>query len=255
MEKYQDMDGKTPFIKEIEKHRGADDNGTPESDRQFAARMGVSPSMLKHWHLNSSKPSLETVAYKVVPGLKLNTEEGRRLMNLATEVHIGEGRLEASVETAEEQRSNPNIAVAANVPDKTEFMPIPEMASQIGPNKAEPPTDQGGAINYLFNKEWLRSFCSGTDDLFFLDVEDSAMEPTLNLYDTVIVDTGQKIIQNGKLYAIGEGQRVVVRRLQRGKGRFIKIVVDNLEAGSSRDVNENSIRIVGQVVWVGRILI
>lgn len=254
MEKFLDMEGKTPFIKEVEKYRGTGDNGMPESDRRFAARMGVSPSMLKHWHTGSVKPSLETVAYKVFPGLKLTPEQGRTLMLLAAEVHGVEVDITAAAQTPEDERAN--VKIAAKVVEGEEFIRAPERSNRVHSKNEQLPTKQSGCVSQMFSKTWLQSFCSSADNVFFLDIEDDLMSPTILQYDSVMVDAGQKIIRDDKIYAVIEGVRVVVRRLRRTRDG-VKVVLDNPQTKQPRsaDQKEGAIRVVGQVVWVGRILV
>jgi len=65
------------------------------------------------------------------------------------------------------------------------------------------------------------------------------------------VDGGRTKIQDGKFYAIGDGEEVFVKKLEKRKGEKVRVISVNKKHGS-KTVPGKNLRIIGQVLWVGR---
>lgn len=108
-------------------------------------------------------------------------------------------------------------------------------------------TSEVGEI--AFEAEWMRRHLGRAGPGFaLLDVAGSNMEPTLQEGATVVVDLHDRELASGGVYAVRDGEELLLRRLQRLLGGGVEIVSDN-PSFKSQAVHLGSLEIVGRVVW------
>jgi len=90
--------------------------------------------------------------------------------------------------------------------------------------------------------------------LMLLEVNGDSMAPTLREGDLVLVDLRETGARVDGVYVLREGQDLVVKRLQRRKlGAALTIHSDN-PAYPPIAISPAAIKIVGRVVWMGKVL-
>ncbi len=102
-----------------------------------------------------------------------------------------------------------------------------------------------------FNRKWLRDQQLSADKLAVIEVQGDSMEPTLYDGDIVLLDMSPQDLRDGDVYTLRRGEDLLVKRLRR-QGDLWLIVSDNL--AFPVEVMDDSIAIVGRVVWLGRTL-
>ncbi|MCK9174317.1 MAG: hypothetical protein M0O96_03465 [Desulforhopalus sp.] len=102
----------------------------------------------------------------------------------------------------------------------------------------------------FFRTDWLNSVCSPANALLF-DVDGASMYPTINHLDTVLIDTGRKEFEDDHIFAIGIGDRVLLKRLRLTADGKIAIVSDNEDKlrYPTEERRPEEIRILGHAVW------
>lgn len=83
------------------------------------------------------------------------------------------------------------------------------------------------------------------------------MDPILPDGSTVAIDTGNKLIVDGKMYAIDQGGMLRVKYLYRLPGGGIRIRSANREEYPDEEIfpeNDQEFRILGRVFWYGVLL-
>ncbi len=136
-----------------------------------------------------------------------------------------------------------------------EFCCVPkaraQLASEEGGLLFEEATDHALA----FRTQWLAHFGSA-HALVLLDIHGESMEPTLRDGDIVLVQTERQHVAGEGLYAFATDARVQVKRLQPLVGQKMRIISDHMDQHRfppfEVDVHADHIRIIGQVMWVGR---
>jgi phage repressor protein C with HTH and peptisase S24 domain len=137
--------------------------------------------------------------------------------------------------------------------DYYDFIPMAEAHLSTG----------GGAFvlsesvkNYFaFRKDWLRKVATSVRNLVLMNVRGHSMEPTIQEGDTVLIDTGRKRIYDGCIYALGQGETVVIKRLELLAGMRVRIISDNRTEFPPYEVPLRDLRILGQIIWYARELI
>ena len=104
----------------------------------------------------------------------------------------------------------------------------------------------------MFRTDWLSR--KGSASLMVLiDIYGNSMEPELKHKDTVMVDTSQKDILAGSIYAVGIDDTIMVKRIEKHPGKLV-LRSDNKDYEPVYlSPNEmDSFRIIGKVVWISR---
>lgn len=105
---------------------------------------------------------------------------------------------------------------------------------------------------YSFRQDWMHTKGS-PEQMVLMDIFGNSMEPELKDGDTVLIDTSQKDILAGAVYAVGVDDTIMVKRIEKHPNKLV-LLSDNkdyapiyLAGGDS-----NSVRVIGKVLWVGR---
>ncbi|KEQ00388.1 S24 family peptidase [Snodgrassella alvi] len=117
-----------------------------------------------------------------------------------------------------------------------------------------------GIYAYQFNqsdfklpcsKELLKKVGVQKENVVCMTVTGSSMEPVLKDGSIVAIDTSSKIIKDGKIYAIKQGNLVRIRKLYRVASDTVKISCYNQEdkAYSDELVKIDEIEIIGVAFW------
>ncbi len=79
------------------------------------------------------------------------------------------------------------------------------------------------------------------------------MEPELKDGDTVLIDTSQKEILAGSIYAVGIDDTIMVKRIEKHPGKLV-LMSDNkdYETIYLSQSEMDSVRIIGKIVWISR---
>jgi phage repressor protein C with HTH and peptisase S24 domain len=89
--------------------------------------------------------------------------------------------------------------------------------------------------------------------MILIDVYGNSMEPELKDGDTVLIDTSQKEILAGSIYAVGIDDTIMVKRLEKHPGKLV-LMSDNkdYETIYLSQSEMDSVRIIGKIVWISR---
>ena len=105
---------------------------------------------------------------------------------------------------------------------------------------------------YSFRQDWMHTK-GAPEHMVLMDIFGNSMEPELKDGDTVLIDTSQKDILAGAIYAVGVDDTIMVKRIEKHPQKLV-LLSDNkdyapvyLAGGDS-----TSVRVIGKVLWVGR---
>jgi len=104
-----------------------------------------------------------------------------------------------------------------------------------------------------FCYKWLNDNGLDITSLKVMTVRGDGMAPTLCNGDTVLIDTQDRDIEDGRIYLLNESGNMLLRRLHVEAGNRIRALADNPQHHAFvQDATE--IEIVGRVVWRGSVL-
>ncbi len=104
-----------------------------------------------------------------------------------------------------------------------------------------------------FDEKWLRKQGLEPSKLSLIRVEGDSMAPTLNHDDDIMVDKSASAapLRDG-VHVIRMDDVLMVKRLARGPEGRLSVLSDNPAYPDWPDVDGNTVRVVGRVVWAGR---
>lgn len=107
---------------------------------------------------------------------------------------------------------------------------------------------------YAFRRAWLRRITSSPKDMILMVVKGDSMEQTIQDGDMVMIDQGRRDIVPGKIFAIGAGDTVMIKRLEMTPDGRVKVISDNKQY-DPYIMDGKDLRVIGQVVWFARELV
>jgi phage repressor protein C with HTH and peptisase S24 domain len=115
------------------------------------------------------------------------------------------------------------------------------------------PAQPGILTGVAFCRSWLGRNGFDAKQLTAASMHGNSMEPTIRNGDNLLIDISSKDVQDGDIYAIRDGERLLIKRLQRQLGGHVRMISDNalypmIEAPLAE------VDVVGRVVWRGSLL-
>lgn len=176
------------------------------------------------------------------------TEHGKKAVTLYQgEKHPGETKKPESTKT-----EIPDWAPPADL-DKFRFIPKAQAHLSAG-GGAFVLNDNAIGPRHAFRREWLKQKGIQAENAVLLQVEGDSMIPSLQDGDIVMIDMGRRRVRDGQIFAIGIGETILVKRIFAMPGDLIFIKGDNTQ-DIPREVGQDDVRILGQVVWLAREMI
>ncbi|MDZ7759919.1 MAG: S24 family peptidase [Desulfovermiculus sp.] len=140
-------------------------------------------------------------------------------------------------------------------PDATsweEYHPVPQVEARL--------SEQGefvyvhskpGSGPYAFHVSWLQGKVNA-QSLVLLKAYGESMEPIILNGDNVLVDQAQREIISGRIYVVGIENSILIRRIERLPGRWMLLSSNPNSPSTTLRGSEESVRILGTVVWICR---
>jgi phage repressor protein C with HTH and peptisase S24 domain len=199
---------------------------------EVAEIAGTSPNSLRRWIRGEVAADARALA-KIC--LKFNCS----LMWLVTGVGDEEGRDQVSI-----------LGGAGYAP-----VPVIDIAASAGPGRTALDSEPASYMGFQLN--WLRGLVSDTDRAMILKLKGDSMEPDFKSGDDIMVDladAGERV-RDG-VYVMRLNDQLLVKRLRMLGAEEAQLVSAN-PAYDPITVNlaTDDFRVVGRVVWSGRVLV
>ena len=213
-----------------------------QSNREFAKRIGVSPSGFGQYISGKSEPT-RPVMIAIADVAQVNLEW------LAT----GAGPMRRdSAETSQ----NSGLAKGRMLVNGTEYALIPlyDIRASAGPGR-EISGEENKVGTIPFRLDWIKGdIRASIPGLRAIHIEGDSMIPTLSPGDQALVDTQAREIGDG-IYLLRIGGALLVKRIQRQPSGQVRVASDNpayhpfvLDVSNLPD----DVAIIGRVVWHGK---
>ena len=132
-----------------------------------------------------------------------------------------------------------------------DYLFVPQVDAVLSAGGGSFQVDEHITGRLAFQRRWLRRKTSDVSGLVCLAISGDSMAPTLKNNDTVMVDTGRRALLGGHIYAVGLDESILIKRIERLSGDRIKLVSDN-SSYQPMNVAIGNVRVIGQVIWIGR---
>lgn len=129
------------------------------------------------------------------------------------------------------------------------FRDVPTL-KVVTPEIGPPMVWESFGKTFHFRAEWIDGFQRPA--LLFMD--GTAMHPTLEDGELILIDRGQTDIRAGKMYAVRIEDTLLVRRVEKKPGTLVLLADNTNHAPTeiSSDSIGGTVDIVGRVVWAAR---
>ena len=144
------------------------------------------------------------------------------------------------------------VVPTGNPPD--EFILVAKIGAKAGAGSSCVTEDDVQGY-YAFRLPFLQRVGISPNQCFMLDVMGDSMQPLIMNGDTILVDKSQTAPQDGKIFLVGLGEELLVKRLQRTPRGWL-LVSQNTEYApiAVEDCDLDTFRIHGRVRWFGRVV-
>lgn len=135
-----------------------------------------------------------------------------------------------------------------------EFALIPGYNVQVGAGHGSIAGDESPTRELAFRRKWLRFRGFHESNLVLVFAKGDSMEPTISDNETVMVDTSEKKLRDGRIYVIRNGDHLLVKRIQTLWNDGVQLLSDNKEYPPQEIPRDNleNLEVIGKVVWVGK---
>lgn len=207
------------------------DTHTEFNQSDLAKKLGVTRSFISGL-LNNTKPFGETVAREFERVLRLPTNSLDQLTD--------------------------NLLQPVIVWDKPEDLPqgvyamIPRVNIKLSAGNGLVAEEERDVPALAFAEEWIRNRnVSSRTNLRICKVTGDSMSPFLEDGDSVMIDLGQRDIQEGKVYCIRYGDELRIKRLYKRFDGGIRVVSDNREypEESIAPADMEHVTVLGKQIW------
>ena len=139
------------------------------------------------------------------------------------------------------------------MPTATVTIPKLDVRASAGPGSVV--TSERHVGSYVFDRQWLRNVGQpNADDLSIIKVSGDSMQPTLVDGDDILIRRipGSTVVSDG-IYVLDRDDALIVKRLGvNPSSGLLTISSDNPAYPTWFECPPSTVRIIGQVVWVGR---
>lgn len=138
--------------------------------------------------------------------------------------------------------------------DVTQYAMIPKVNAKAGAGNSLITTDSVLGF-YAFSYAFLRGIGVQAKDALLMDVVGDAMEPLVSDGDALLVDTSVRKPQDGKLFLIGLGEELLVRRLQKSPRGWVLVSQNPQYASMPIEGDDlDAFHLYGRVRWFGKVV-
>ncbi|MFO7801816.1 MAG: S24 family peptidase [Desulfovermiculus sp.] len=132
------------------------------------------------------------------------------------------------------------------------YHPVPLVQARLSEHGEFVPFNASQApVPIAFHQQWIQSN-GGMENLVLLPVHGDSMCPLVVDGDRVLVDQGQRDIISGRVYALGIGTSVLIRRIERYPGKLLLVSSNPNYPSMDVSVDDPCVCILGTIIWACR---
>ena len=180
-----------------------------------AARFGINSHTLRRWLLGERTPNI--------------AELGKALDSIGVLIHEPDEKLDT-------------------------FSMVPKVQARAGAGSSLVTSDDVEGL-YAFRNDFLARVGIHASQSVMLDVLGESMEPLIRDGDTILVDQHDQLLTDGKIFLVGFGEELLVKRVQRTpRGWLLRSENKDFADIPVEGTDVDLFRVYGRVRWFGRVL-
>lgn len=211
------------------------------SRRSFAQQIGIAENTLRNYEEGLSLPNSDTIA-QICQSLAINAEW----------LILGTGPMRPGDTSPEAEKRPVDMSQSGGV--DTELVMIPMVEARLSAGCGSLQVDSNIERSYAFRSDFLHRK-GNPKNMVMMRVEGDSMQPEIINNDVVLLDQSKKDIRLGRIYAVGFEDAIYLKRIDKLPGKIVLKSVNPEYPPVELDIrgqNEDSFRVIGQVIWCGR---
>lgn len=207
------------------------------SIQELSKKIGIPDRTISNYERGERKPSVEYLSL-LAENLDANPEW----------LILGTGEIFLSKEKTASQEKLPD----GLTPSDFTFIPMIDLQAAAGSGVI---IDTESTKDFIaFTKDWLfKNVKAPLNELVMFLTKGDSMEPTIRDGDMLLVDKSDTVLKSEGIYVIRMDDSLIVKRVQRLPDKKAEIISDNsLYKPFIIDLTDESIGVIGKVVWFGR---
>ena len=101
---------------------------------------------------------------------------------------------------------------------------------------------------YAFRKSFINRIASNHKNVILARATGNSMEKIIRDGDTLMLDTGSKLIEDGKIFAVRFGDTLAIKRLSLLPNNKIMVISENKEEYPSYEADMEKIHVIGKLL-------
>lgn len=206
--------------------------------RPFAEDIGITESTLRNYEQGSSSPNAETLEV-ICKKLRISPEW----------LVLGTGPMHTSI--TEKEESLPPQYVPQ---DDSDLIMIPMVNAVLSAGSGSLETDGDSERSYAFRRDFIARK-GKAKNMVLMRVSGDSMEPEIMDGDVVLLDQSKRTVVPGRIFAVGFEEAIYLKRIDLLPGQAILKSINPAYPPVALDLrgqNGDKLRLIGQVLWVGR---
>ena len=101
---------------------------------------------------------------------------------------------------------------------------------------------------YAYRKQFINRIATSPKNVILACATGNSMENTLYDGDTVMIDTGRRTIEDGRIFAIRLGEVIALKRLSLLPNGRVLVISDNREEYAAYEAGIKDLHVIGKVL-------
>ena len=133
-------------------------------------------------------------------------------------------------------------------PDIEDFYFLPLVETRLSAGAGSFVLSEAVETYYAFRKSFINRIATSHRNVVLACATGNSMERTIFDGDTIMIDTGRRSIEDGKLFAMRFGETIAVKRLSLLPNNRVIVISDNKEEYAPYEANIKDIHVIGKLL-------
>lgn len=225
-----------------------------ESQKDFGSKYGVNANTIFRYENDQNPPNAEFISavcsdYGVNANWLLLGEGNKDRDGAAVELLL------TSREPNQQERDtiyideNGLVAIPSlKNPDIEDFYFLPLVETKLSAGAGSFVLSEAVEIYYAFHKNFINRIATSYKNVIIACATGNSMERTIYNGDSVMIDTGRRSIEDGKIFAVRFGETIAIKRLSLLPNDKVLVISDNRDEYAPYEASIEDIHVIGKML-------
>ncbi len=212
------------------------------SIKKFGEQYGAAANTVRAYEKEDSSPPIDYLL-KMCRGEKINPDW--LIHGKGAQIESSRGTVENDGPWLSEDRSIHSIGSGLSV-DDFYFLPMVETALSAGNGSFV--INDTVETYYAFRKSFINRIATSHRNVILARATGNSMEKIIRDGDTLMLDTGSSVIEDGKIFAVRFGDTLAIKRLSLLPNSKIMVISENKEEYPPYEADAKDIHVIGKLL-------